>query len=154
MRVKWSARKGKEWMRDMNRLAMPSLGNLPVDAIRRANIIHILQGLWDDEKFEAGKKLKTSIKQVFEWCIELEIISDNPAVGIRPEEIPDGEENLRAMKYGEVGEALKMMRKSKHRKAADCLEFLILTGARSERARAARWDEINLDAKTWTLPPN
>ena len=152
MRPEWSARKSKEWIREMNRLVMPRLGNIPVDAIRRAHIIHILQGLWDDEKFETAKKLKTAIKQVFEWCIEIEIIQDNPAVGIRPRKSPEGEENLRSMEYGEVGEALKMIEKSKHRKAAECLEFLILTGARSERGRAARWDEISLDDATWTLP--
>jgi integrase len=36
--------------------------------------------------------------------------------------------------------------------AARCLEFAILTAARSGEALGARWDEIDLAAKTWTVP--
>ena len=33
-----------------------------------------------------------------------------------------------------------------------CLEFLILTAARSGEARGAAWAEIDMDAATWTVP--
>ena len=33
-----------------------------------------------------------------------------------------------------------------------CLRFLILTAARSSEARGARWNKIDLDARTWTIP--
>jgi integrase len=36
--------------------------------------------------------------------------------------------------------------------AARCLEFTILTATRSSEARGARWSEIDLEAKTWTIP--
>jgi integrase len=36
--------------------------------------------------------------------------------------------------------------------AARCLEFVILTAARSGEARGATWDEIDLEAATWTIP--
>jgi integrase len=35
---------------------------------------------------------------------------------------------------------------------ARALEFLILTAARSGEVRLATWDEIDLDAKLWTVP--
>jgi integrase len=34
-----------------------------------------------------------------------------------------------------------------------CLAFTILTAVRSAEARGARWDEIDLKAKIWTVPP-
>jgi integrase len=37
--------------------------------------------------------------------------------------------------------------------AARALEFCILTATRSGEALAARWDEIDFDAKIWTVPP-
>jgi integrase len=37
--------------------------------------------------------------------------------------------------------------------AARCLEFLILTAARSGEARGVSWAEINFDAALWVLPP-
>ncbi len=36
--------------------------------------------------------------------------------------------------------------------AADCLTFIMLTAARLSEAAGARWDEINLDDATWTVP--
>ncbi len=36
--------------------------------------------------------------------------------------------------------------------AARCLEFAILTATRSCEARGTRWSEIDLEAKTWTIP--
>ncbi|WP_161535236.1 integrase arm-type DNA-binding domain-containing protein [Bradyrhizobium sp. LCT2] len=35
-----------------------------------------------------------------------------------------------------------------------CLAFTILTAVRSQEARGARWDEIDLKAKLWTVPPS
>jgi integrase len=36
--------------------------------------------------------------------------------------------------------------------AAQCLEFTILTAARTGEAIGARWPEIDLDARTWKVP--
>jgi len=36
--------------------------------------------------------------------------------------------------------------------SARCLEFIILTAARSGEARGARWDEIDMKVKVWTVP--
>ena len=36
--------------------------------------------------------------------------------------------------------------------AARALEFAILTAARSIEVRGATWDEIDFDAKVWTIP--
>ncbi len=36
--------------------------------------------------------------------------------------------------------------------SARALEFLVLTAARSGEVRLATWDEIDLDAKLWTIP--
>ena len=36
--------------------------------------------------------------------------------------------------------------------AARALEFAILTAARSGEVLGARWDEIDLQAKVWTVP--
>jgi len=35
-----------------------------------------------------------------------------------------------------------------------CLAFAILTATRSQEARGARWDEIDLQAKLWIVPPS
>ena len=36
--------------------------------------------------------------------------------------------------------------------SARCLEFIILTAARSGEARGARWSEVDFEQATWTIP--
>jgi integrase len=36
--------------------------------------------------------------------------------------------------------------------APKCVEFVVLTATRSNEARGTRWDEIDFDAKRWTIP--
>ena len=68
-------------------------------------------------------------------------------------------------RYPDVGLAQAREAAAKHRSliaavqrsqaslaAKRCLEFLILTAARSGEARGARWSEIDLDAATWVTP--
>jgi integrase len=58
----------------------------------------------------------------------------------------------KAMPYEEVAAFFVDLRK-RGGMAALALEFAILTAARSGEARGARWDEIDLAAAVWTLPP-
>ena len=39
-----------------------------------------------------------------------------------------------------------------HPTAALCVELIALTAVRAGEARGARWDEIDMDAATWTIP--
>jgi integrase len=57
-----------------------------------------------------------------------------------------------AMPYADVPTFLAELRQ-RPATAARALEFAILTATRSGEALAARWDEIDLDAKIWTVPP-
>ena len=56
-----------------------------------------------------------------------------------------------AMPYAEVPAFVAELRE-RSALAARALEFCILTAARSGEVLAARWDEIDLDAKVWTVP--
>ncbi|MBN9452692.1 MAG: tyrosine-type recombinase/integrase [Bosea sp.] len=56
-----------------------------------------------------------------------------------------------AMPYKDVPAFLKRLSEQEGR-AAPCLEFTILTAARSGEALGATWAEIDLQAKVWTVP--
>jgi integrase len=56
-----------------------------------------------------------------------------------------------AMPYADVPAFVQSLRQ-REAVAARCLEYLILTAARSGEARGATWDEIDLAAKVWTIP--
>ena len=56
-----------------------------------------------------------------------------------------------AMPYPAIPTFLEQLR-GRPAMAALALEFLILTAARSNEVIGARWDEIDVDAKIWTVP--
>ncbi|MCT7057165.1 tyrosine-type recombinase/integrase, partial [Salmonella enterica] len=56
-----------------------------------------------------------------------------------------------ALPYGELGAFMAELR-TRTGVSARALEFSILTVARSGEIRGAVWDEIDLAAKTWTIP--
>jgi integrase len=56
-----------------------------------------------------------------------------------------------AMPYALLPEFLAQLRE-RNGMGALALEFLILTAARSGEVRGARWSEIDLSAKVWTVP--
>ena len=59
--------------------------------------------------------------------------------------------HLKALPYTEVAAFLRRLR-AERSATARLIELVVLTAVRSGEARLARWDEIDLDAKLWTLP--
>ena len=78
--------------------------------------------------------------------------TDNPAVDVRGMLPKNGHKvnHREAMPHAEIGPALARLRESRAY-AKDALEFVILTATRSAEVRGARWEEIDLDAMTWTI---
>ena len=61
--------------------------------------------------------------------------------------------HLRALPYEAVPDFVERLRAGRASMASKlCLEFLILTAARSGEARGARWSEIDLPARLWIIP--
>src|SRR5262249_37714824 len=56
-----------------------------------------------------------------------------------------------ALPYTEIGDFMADLR-GRQGAAADALEFLILTAARTGEVTAARWPEIDFAARKWTVP--
>ena len=63
-------------------------------------------------------------------------------------------QHQKALPHAQVAAALERVRTSKaHRATALAFEFLVLAACRSGEVRGARWDEVDDDAATWTVPP-
>src|SRR5262249_40612117 len=60
-------------------------------------------------------------------------------------------EHQAALPYAEVGAFMAKLRRETSI-AARLVEFTILTAVRRGEARLAVWDEVDFEAKTWTVP--
>ncbi len=92
-----------------------------------------------------------------QWCQAHGHVSTNAAGeaidGALPA-MPAVKAHYRALPWSEVGTALDAVRNASGISESSrlCLEFLVLTAARSGEALGAAWDEIDLAAREWRIP--
>ena len=81
---------------------------------------------------------------------------DNPAGGAIGAALPKSSgtrQHFRALPHSEVGTALDtVLASSAWALSKLAFEFLVLTAARSGEVRGARWEEIDFESATWTVP--
>ena len=155
-RPRWRNEKhATSWLATLERHAMPKLGQLPVDRITRADVLAVLTPIWGTRQ-ETARRVRQRIRAVMRWAVAHGHRDGNPAGegidGALPP-MPVIRAHFRALPYREVPAALETIVASTAGVAAKtCFEFLVLTAARSGEARGATWDEIDLDARLWTIP--
>ena len=128
---------------------------MPVDQVTRADVLAVLTPIWGTLP-ETARRVRQRIRTVMRWAMAHGFVEHNVAgeaiEGALPP-MPRVKDNLRALPYREVSEALKIIQESRSSPAARlCLEFTVLTAARSGEARGALWSEIGLDQAIWTVP--
>lgn len=145
----------KHWRATMDRHVLPVLGSMRVDAIGPQDVLRILTPMWTTSP-EMGRKLRQRIRHVLRWAMAHGFIAANAAGeqldGALPT-MPRVKEHFRALPYQDVADALETVAASRSGMAAKlAFRLVVLTAVRSGEARGARWDEIDMDARTWTIP--
>ena len=156
LRPRWrNGKHTKNWMQAMENRVFPVIGDMPVDRVCREDVLRILTPIWAKQP-ETARKLRQKIRVTLRWCQAHGFIEHNVAGdaidGALPT-MPAVKAHFRALPYREVSEALKIVEASKASMAVKlCFRFLVLTAVRSGEARLAQWNEIDLDARLWTIP--
>ena len=145
-----------QWMTTLTTYAAP-LRSMKLDDITTADVLAVLQPLWQT-KAETASRLRGRIERVLDAAKAKGLRSgENPARwrGHLDAILPPRHRLTRghhaAMPYDDVPAFIGRLR------ACECvsalaLEFTILTAARSGEVLGARWDEIDLETKLWTVP--
>ncbi|TBA65363.1 site-specific integrase [Rhizobium ruizarguesonis] len=104
---------------------------------------------------EVARKLTFRLSAVFKWAIAEGMRADNPALAAALA-LPRQEKSAgqrKALPYDEVHDCIETISKSGAGASTKlALELLILTACRSGEVRGARWEELDLAAKVWTIP--
>ncbi len=150
------ARSAEIWRSSLRVYALPVLGSMKVGDITTSDVLAVLSPIWN-EKRETARRVRQRIGAILKWCVAKGYRSDNPAGDAISEALPKAngtKRHMRALPHGEVAAALDRIRKSGAWPSTKlALEFLVMTAARSAEARLARWEEIDLDAALWVVPP-
>ncbi len=145
----------KQWRQSMGKHVLPVLAATPLDRITQEDVLSILTPIWTATP-AAARRTRQRLVSVFEWGMAHRHIRMNPAGeainGALPRTAAVRDHN-RALPYQEVGAALDVIEGFSGGLAARlAFRLTILTATRNGEARGARWDEIDLQAATWTIP--
>lgn len=148
-----------QWTSSLEAYAFPVLGSLRVADIELAHIRAVLDPIWKD-KNETANRVRQRMESVLDWAGASGFRKgENPArwkghldkLLPAPGKVREVQHHP-ALPYAQMRPFMLDLR-SRNGMGARALEFAILTAARSGEARGARWDEIDLEAKVWTVPP-
>ncbi len=150
----WKNKKHAEtWLSSVEAYANPHFGDRLISTVGTADVLKALTPIWT-EKNETASRLKQRISAVFDWAKGAgHYPHENPVNGLKKAlpKVKASDSHMAALPWSDVpGFMIDLA--GREGVSARTLEFIILTAVRSGEARGARWSEIDLTARTWTIP--
>jgi integrase len=151
-----SAKHRRQWRVTLETHAAP-IWTMPVQDIGTEAVLSVLRPLWQT-RTETASRVRGRIEAVLDAAKAQGLRQgENPARWrghldkLLPKRGKLSRGHFAAMSYAEIPAFMAALRELEGM-AALALEFAILTAARSGEALGARWPEIDLEAKVWTIP--
>jgi integrase len=154
-----------EWKDSLVRHVCPHIGGKRLDEIGVADILAALRPIWKSRPVTA-QRVRARIERILDHGFvnahpdDMEtaarLVAANPArlnAHLKHLLGPGSHAKRRfsALSYKEVGAVMAKLR-AQGSVAARALEFTILTASRASMVVGARWSEIDVAAKMWTVP--
>jgi integrase len=153
-----NAKHRQQWRNTLAGYVYPVLGDLPVAGIDTGLVVQVLDPIWT-EKPETASRVRGRIEAVLDAAtVRGHREGPNPAQwkGTLAHILPARARVRKvahhaALPFDDMPMFLAALR-GRLGRAARALEFAIFTAARTAEVLGARWSEIDLGAKVWTVP--
>lgn len=148
----------QQWRSTLDTYAYPVLGAKPIAAVDTELVKRVLKPIWNTKR-ETASRLRGRLERILGWATaEGWRTGDNPARWVghlktsfeREGKSPEVKHHA-ALPIDALPAVYRRLRDSEGM-AALAVRFVILTAARASEVAGARWSEIDLDKKTWTVP--
>jgi integrase len=148
-----NAKHRAQWLSSMEAYAFPHIGDQPVNQVDGPAIRDLLAEIWLS-KPETARRVRQRVGAVLDWAYakglrEAEAPMRSVTKGLPRQ--PKRDSHFEALPYPATPALMAQLAESESIGRL-ALRFLILTAARSGEVRLATWEEIDTEAKLWTLP--
>jgi integrase len=148
-----------QWESTLRVYVSPHFGSIYVRRINTAMVLKALEPIWKS-RTETATRVRERIERVLSWATtrgyregenparwsgHLEELLPNPAKLKKVKHHP-------ALPFDEAGAFFAGL-KEQEGLGARALEFTILTACRTSEVLGAKWSEVDLANRTWTVPP-
>jgi integrase len=143
-----------QWITSLATYVFPVFGERRVDHIESADVLKALSPIWLEIP-ETARRVRQRMKAVFDWARASGHRSgDNPVEGVS-KVLPrhnGQQEHFAALPYVKVPAFVQSLRDYEGVSTRLAFEFLILAASRTSEVLKAKWNEFDLEAKTWVIP--
>ena len=145
--------------KQFERHVFPSIGNTPMEEVKKTDILDILDKLRDNGTLRTANVVLADLKQFFSFALDREVISTNPAATLTKKRHGGGEDVVRErfLTEDEIRElARKLPDSGLSKRTAIAVKLQLATICRIDELVSARWENVHIseDGKEryWYLP--
>ncbi|WP_058968058.1 integrase domain-containing protein [Type-D symbiont of Plautia stali] len=143
----------KDIWRSLEKDVFPSIGEIPVQQIKARTFVEALEPIKARGALETVRRLVQRINEIMIYAVNTGLIDANPASGIGMAFEKPRKKNMPTLRPEELPNLMRSLVISNLSVTTRCLiEWQLLTLVRPSEASGARWAEIDLNAKLWTIP--
>ena len=153
-----NAKHAQQWGNSLATYAFPVFGTLSVSDLDTDLVLKAIEPIWIS-KAETASRVRQRIETVWDWARARKYVEgENPArlrghldkILAKTAKVKRVKHHA-AVPYKQIANFMAKLRGRKGNSAL-AMEFMILTAARTGEVRGARWQEIDLATKVWTIP--
>lgn len=143
----------KDIWRSLDKDVFPAIGAIPVQEIKARTIVEALEPIKARGALETVRRLVQRINEIMIYAVNTGLIDANPASGVGMAFEKPKKQNMPTLRPEELPKLMRSLSTSNLSVSTRCLiQWQLLTLVRPSEASGARWAEIDLDAKLWTIP--
>ncbi|WP_119020269.1 integrase domain-containing protein [Salmonella enterica] len=143
----------KDIWRSLEKGVFPAIGEIPVQQIKARKLVEALEPIKARGALETVRRLVQRINEIMIYAVNTGLIDANPASGVGMAFERPKKQNMPTLRPEELPKLMRSLVMSNLSVSTRCLiEWQLLTLVRPSEASGARWAEIDLDAKLWTIP--
>ena len=143
----------KDIWRSLDKDVFPAIGSIPVQEIKARTIVEALEPIKARGALETVRRLVQRVNEIMIYAVNTGLIDANPASGVGMAFEKPKKQNMPTLRPEEVSKLMLSLLMSNLSVPTRCLiKWQLLTLVRPSEASGARWSEIDLDAKLWTIP--
>jgi integrase len=151
-----NAKHRDQWINTLETYVFPVLGSRLVEDLRPSDFAAALSPIWLT-KPETASRIKQRCHAVMKWAWGRGLVSGNPVDMVdtllpKQGSVRGRVQHHPSMPWREIPEFVQAVVRLRKDVTRALLEFVMLTAARSGEARGMIWEEVDLQAKVWTVP--
>ncbi|MET3058257.1 integrase domain-containing protein [Serratia marcescens] len=143
----------KDIWRSLDKDVFPAIGAVPVQEIKARTIVAALEPIKARGALETIRRIVQRINEIMIYAVNTGLIDANPASGVGMAFEKPKKQNMPTLRPEELPKLMRSLVMSNLSVPTRCLiKWQLLALVRPSEASGARWAEIDLDAKLWTIP--